>query len=123
MIELASLPTDLQAWAKTDIRPAKVPWQATENPIRYFGNIPLDEPFRQRFKNPYGVIHRGDLHGVLLKACRSNPLVELRTSKDVIGYEQHGETVHAGLKDGNKVEGAALIGAHGANGLPTCYAL
>ena len=35
--------------------------------------IPLDEPFRDRFGNPYAVIHRGDLHGVLLKACRGEP--------------------------------------------------
>jgi len=75
--------------------------------------IPLDEPFRKRFKNPYAVIHRGDLHGVFLEACRANPLVELRTSSEVTGYEQQGESVHAVLKDGSKVEGAALIGADG----------
>ena len=75
--------------------------------------IPLDEPFRRRFKNPYGVVHRGDLHGVFLRACRANPLVDLRTSNEVIAYEQHGETVHAVLADGSKVEGAALIGADG----------
>ncbi len=75
--------------------------------------IPLDKPFRQRFKNPYAVIHRGDLHAVFLKACRDNPLVELRTSNEVVGYAQKGETVHAILKDGNKIEGAALVGADG----------
>ena len=41
-------------------------------------HIPLDEPFRARFGNPYAVVHRGDLHGVLLDACRANPLVDLR---------------------------------------------
>ncbi len=75
--------------------------------------VPLDEPFRKRFKNPYAVIHRGDLHGVFLKACRANPLVDLRTSHEVVGYEQTSETVHAVLKDGRKIEGAALIGADG----------
>ncbi len=75
--------------------------------------VPLDERFRERFKNPYAVIHRGDLHGVFLKACRNNPLVELRTSSEVAGYEQNGDTVHAVLKDGSKVEGAALVGADG----------
>jgi 3-hydroxybenzoate 6-monooxygenase len=75
--------------------------------------IPLDEPFRKRFKNPYAVIHRGDLHGVFLKACRDNPLVELRTASEVIGYEQTGDTVHAVLKGGAKVAGAALVGADG----------
>jgi salicylate hydroxylase len=32
-------------------------------------SIPLDEPFRTRFDNPYAVVHRGDLHGVFLRAC------------------------------------------------------
>jgi salicylate hydroxylase len=75
--------------------------------------IPLDAPFRKRFANPYAVIHRGDLHGVFLKACRDNPLVELRTSSEVVGYEQQGLTVHALLQGGARVEGAALVGADG----------
>jgi 3-hydroxybenzoate 6-monooxygenase len=75
--------------------------------------IPLDEPFRKRFKNPYAVIHRGDLHGVFLRACRESPLVELRTGAEVTGYEQSSGTVHAILKSGEKVEGSALIGADG----------
>jgi Asp-tRNA(Asn)/Glu-tRNA(Gln) amidotransferase A subunit family amidase len=41
--------------------------------------IPLDGAFRERFGNPYAVVHRGDLHGVFLKACRDHPLVDLRT--------------------------------------------
>ncbi len=28
--------------------------------------IPLDEQFRNHFGNPYAVVHRADLHGVLL---------------------------------------------------------
>jgi salicylate hydroxylase len=75
--------------------------------------IPLDEPFRARFKNPYAVIHRGDLHGVFLKACRAHPLVELRTSHAVTGYERTGETVRALLADRAPIEGAALVGADG----------
>ncbi len=75
--------------------------------------VPFDEPFRKRFKNPYAVIHRGDLHGVFLKACKANPLVELRTSHEVVGYENKGDTVCAVLKDGKKIEGKALIGADG----------
>jgi len=75
--------------------------------------VPLDEPFRKRFKNPYAVIHRGDLHGVLLKACRDNPLVELRTSHEVVGYESQGDVTSAVLKSGDKVAGAGLVGADG----------
>ncbi len=75
--------------------------------------IPLDERFRARFKNPYAVVHRGDLHGVFLKAAREHPLVELRTSSEVTGYQQDGSSVTAQLADGERLTGAALIGADG----------
>lgn len=75
--------------------------------------VPLDAPFRARFKNPYAVIHRGDLHGVFLKACRAHPLVELRTSSEVVGYAQIAGRVSARLRDGSTAEGAALVGADG----------
>jgi salicylate hydroxylase len=75
--------------------------------------VPLDEPFRARFKNPYAVVHRGDLHGVFLKACRDHPLVTLRTSADVAGYATSDGGAIAKLADGEEVTGAALIGADG----------
>jgi salicylate hydroxylase len=76
-------------------------------------HIDLGEAFRKRFGNPYAVVHRGDLHGVLLKGCRDHPLIELRVSSDVTGYEQDGKTVTARLGKGETVTGAALIGADG----------
>jgi len=48
--------------------------------------IPVDEPFRKRFGNPYAVIHRADLHGVLLEGCRAAPNVTLLTSQQVAGF-------------------------------------
>ncbi|WBU64194.1 3-hydroxybenzoate 6-monooxygenase [Paracoccus aerodenitrificans] len=75
--------------------------------------IPLDEAFRERFKNPYAVIHRGDLHGIFLKACEDHPLVSLRTSSEVSGYEQDGSSVTAILKSGERVQGRLLVGADG----------
>lgn len=75
--------------------------------------IPLDEAFRQRFRNPYAVVHRGDLHGVFLKACIAHDLVELRTSAAVKGFEQDGASATAILDNGEKVTGKALIGADG----------
>lgn len=76
-------------------------------------SIPLDAPFRERFKNPYAVVHRADLHGVLLEACRSNELIELRTSHTVERYEQDGNTVRVYCKDKGYLEGQALVGADG----------
>ena len=76
-------------------------------------HIDLDEAFRKRFGNPYAVVHRGDLHGVLLQACRDHELIELRTSADVTGYDQDDTAVVANLAGGESVRGAALIGADG----------
>jgi salicylate hydroxylase len=75
--------------------------------------IPLGDDFRDRFGNPYAVIHRGDLHGVFLRACEASPLVELRTSSEVKDYDQDGTSVSAILADGSRVRGRALIGADG----------
>jgi 3-hydroxybenzoate 6-monooxygenase len=76
-------------------------------------HIDLGENFRRRFANPYAVIHRGDLHGVFLKACAEDPRIDLRTSSQVTGYVQDGSTVTAHLANGDTVTGAALIGADG----------
>ncbi|TNF88129.1 MAG: 3-hydroxybenzoate 6-monooxygenase [Gammaproteobacteria bacterium] len=75
--------------------------------------IPLDENFRQRFGNPYAVVHRADLHGVLLDACRQSPRVELRTSHSVSRYQQDGASVQVFCDNGTRIDGKALIGADG----------
>jgi 3-hydroxybenzoate 6-monooxygenase len=74
--------------------------------------IPLDEPFRKRFGNPYAVVHRGELHGILLRACRDNELIALRTGAEALGYDQDESQVRVRLSDGFVV-GRALIGADG----------
>lgn len=75
--------------------------------------IPLGPEFRQRFGNPYAVIHRGDLFSVFLRACQEHPLVELRTSSEVVDYEQDASSVTAILADGERFRGMMLIGADG----------
>ena len=78
-------------------------------------HIPLDAPFRERFGNPYAVVHRADLHGAMLAACEASDLVELRTHARVTGYRQDGTRATALLADGSEVEGCALVGADGIN--------
>ena len=75
--------------------------------------IELGDKFRNRFKNPYAVVHRGDLHGVFLNACKENNLIEMRTNTNIIAYEQNTDGVFAISDDGNKINGIALIGAEG----------
>lgn len=75
--------------------------------------IPLREAFRRRFRNPYAVVHRSDLHDVLLNACKENGLVEIRASSGVARYEQDTASVTAILESGEHVNGRGLIGADG----------
>ena len=76
-------------------------------------HIALGDAFRRRFANPYAVVHRGELFSVFLKACRSNPLVELRANAEAVRYEQDGASVSVVLADGSRVAGRALVGADG----------
>ncbi|PAY08048.1 salicylate hydroxylase [Bradyrhizobium sp. UFLA03-84] len=76
-------------------------------------SIDLTSYFRRRFRNPYAVVHRGDLHGIFLRACEAHASITLRSDCDVIGYDQDGETIVARLKDGGRVKGCLLIGADG----------
>jgi 2-polyprenyl-6-methoxyphenol hydroxylase-like FAD-dependent oxidoreductase len=76
-------------------------------------HIDLGEAFRARFRNPYAVVHRGDLHKVFLSACREHSRIELRVNSEVVTYDQDGSTVEVRLASGEAVEGAVLIGADG----------
>lgn len=76
-------------------------------------HIPLDEPFRKRFRNPYAVVHRADLHSALLDAAKATGLVDIRTSHRVERYEQDGSSVRVFCAGHDPVEGSALIGADG----------
>src|SRR5262249_40107588 len=75
--------------------------------------IPLDQGFRDRFKHPYAVIHRADLHGVLLEACRRSDRIALETSQQVVAIEDDGARVTIATAAGRRIAGAALIGADG----------
>jgi 3-hydroxybenzoate 6-monooxygenase len=76
-------------------------------------HVDLGDAFRARFGNPYAVVHRGDLHGVFLKACRDSDLIDLRVSSEVAGYDQDEGSVTARLVNGERVTGSLLIGADG----------
>jgi salicylate hydroxylase len=75
--------------------------------------VPTGASFRARFKYPYIIIHRIDLHNVLLEACRRNPLVTLVADAMVSGFTEHGDQVTVATEDGRSFEGTLLIGADG----------
>ncbi|HYM30370.1 MAG TPA: 3-hydroxybenzoate 6-monooxygenase [Candidatus Cybelea sp.] len=76
-------------------------------------HIPIDDAFRARFRNPYGVVHRGDLYGVFLRSCQADDLIELRAGSEVTGYDQDGSSVTVSLASGERLRARALIGADG----------
>ena len=78
-------------------------------------DIPVNEPFREYFGNPYAVIHRGDLHGVLLTACEQHSHVKLLTRQSVCGYDKTAGQVKVETERGDTYTADALIGADGLN--------
>ena len=75
--------------------------------------VPTGASLRERFKHPYIIIHRIDLHNVMLEACRRDPLITLESNCMVSRFTDHGESVTATTDDGRSFEGSALIGADG----------
>jgi 2-polyprenyl-6-methoxyphenol hydroxylase-like FAD-dependent oxidoreductase len=77
------------------------------------GKIPTGEAFRQRFGNPYAVIHRADAHTSLLEGVQASGRIEFLTSTRVerIAQDANGVTVHD--QHGKAHQGLALIGADG----------
>lgn len=76
-------------------------------------HIPVDEPFRKRFRNPYAVIHRADLHGVLLDACRARSDIALVTRARVVGYANDRAGASVRTEKGDTFAGDAVIGCDG----------
>lgn len=76
-------------------------------------SVPVGEAFRQRFGNPYAVIHRADVHQSLLEGAQETKLIEFRTSVRVTQIEQDGAGVTVRDHDGRVYRGDALIGCDG----------
>ncbi len=77
------------------------------------GRIPTGAAFRERFGNPYAVIHRADVHTSLLEGAQETGRVEVLTSTTVQRVEQDEVGVLVHDSKGNMHQGLALIGADG----------
>jgi len=75
--------------------------------------IPLGDAFRKKFQYPYALIHRADLHNVLLDACRASNLIQLDASQKVVAVDETDTAVTVRTESGKEYSGAALIGADG----------
>ena len=77
------------------------------------GRIPTGAAFRQRFGNPYAVIHRADVHLSLLEGAKASERIEVVTSTTVQRVEQDDSGVTVFDAQGGRHRGLALIGADG----------
>ena len=77
------------------------------------GRIPTGVAFRERFGNPYAVIHRADVHGSLLEGATATGRIEVATSTTVQRIEQDERGVTVFDAKGGQHRGLALIGADG----------
>jgi len=77
------------------------------------GRIPTGAAFRQRFGNPYAVIHRADIHMSLLEGAQEDGDITVCTSTRVARVEQDADSVTVIDTQGGRHRGLALIGADG----------
>ncbi len=96
---------------KADSPPAVVMFDALDGKV--VTRIPTRGSFRSRFKYPYIIIHRIDLHNVLLGACRRERLITLVPDAMVTHFDDRGDGVTVTTADNRSFEGAALVGADG----------
>ena len=66
-----------------------------------------------RYRAPYGVIHRADLLNQIHDACGASNLIELLPSRKVVSIEDNGDNVAVHTDTGETFKGAALVGCDG----------
>ena len=79
--------------------------------------LPTGAILRKRFKYPYIILHRIDLHNVLLDACRRSDAIELVDSASMADFEDRGDDVRVVTADGRSFSGPALVAADGVRSL------
>ena len=75
--------------------------------------ISLGKEFLTKFNYPYAVIHRADLHRVLLDANRRERLIELRPATRIEAVEEKPRGIVVRTNKGERCSADALIGADG----------
>lgn len=77
------------------------------------GSFEVGAPFRERFGNPYAVIHRADIHTAILQHVRGNPHIELVVSCHIDSIDQNDKSVTVIARDGRRFQSDYLIGCDG----------
>ena len=77
------------------------------------GSFPVGQAFRDRFQNPYAVIHRADIHATILEGAQGSDLIQVETSTKVVSVSQDDAGVTAVDQNGRVFNADALIAADG----------
>ncbi|ROT44088.1 3-hydroxybenzoate 6-monooxygenase [Pusillimonas sp. NJUB218] len=75
--------------------------------------IETGEKFRERFGNPYAVIHRADIHLSILEAVQDNPLIKFKTSTHVENVKVGPNGVEVTDTKGEVYKADAVVGCDG----------
>jgi len=75
--------------------------------------LPTGRTFEERFGFPYSVVHRADLHRILVETARRLDAVQLETNTTVTAFRELPDKVRIASEDGRMIDGAAIIGADG----------
>jgi salicylate hydroxylase len=68
-----------------------------------------------QYGHPYLMIHRGDLHSVLVAAVRAIKPDAIRLKSRIVDFAQDAKGVTAILENGGRVSGTLLVGADGVH--------
>jgi salicylate hydroxylase len=75
--------------------------------------VDVGTPYRERFGNPYAVIHRADIHLSILEAVQDHPLISFRTATRVEKLEQDARGVTVIDQRGERHHADAVVGCDG----------
>ena len=77
--------------------------------------VPVGEAFRERFRNPYAVIHRADIHLSIHEEVQLVPGIHVHTSSRIVRVDVDGDRVRLADADGATYDGAAVVGCDGVH--------
>lgn len=75
--------------------------------------VDFGKRFLENFDYPYVVMHRTDLHEVLLRACQSLDTITTFVNHKVLSIDNLEDCVHVTCENGNTYSGRFLVGADG----------
>lgn len=105
----------LERLLPTAVRPTSVILKDARS-LHTLATVPLGESGQARWKAPYLVAHRGDLHGALMSTIAHIPEIQLVTGASVNGIASRPRGITASIVVDGKAEeasGLLLIGADG----------